>query len=235
MKKYHYLIGKQGFVTKFLFLFMIVLICLGVDVSAQADSSAVPTENAVSVKSNDRMRRGQKDAGPIIKSDNGKVVRVHTTDSAMQKKHSPKIATALSAVIPGAGQIYNRKWWKVPIVYAGLGASGYFIYYYAVQTKSYQTEYRHRANGETNMLNPQYANFSDENVLALKNNYRRSMEIAIAAAAIIYALNILDATVDAHLFYFDVSDDLSLSVQPFVRQNQFARTTDAGVGFQLRF
>ncbi len=234
MKSKHYLIQEQGFIIKFLFIFLIVSVTICNNVQAQSDTTAVPTENAVSVKTN-RIRPGQKDAGPIVKSDNGKVVRVHTTDSAMRKSHNPKIAAALSAVIPGAGQIYNRKWWKVPIVYAGLGASGYFIYYYAVQTKSYQTEYRYRANGETDKLNPQYANFSDENVLALKNNYRRSMEIAIAAAAIIYALNILDATVDAHLFYFDISDDLSLSVQPFVRQNQFARSAEGGVGLQLRF
>lgn len=203
-------------------------------VASSKEGNASSVENANSVKPR-RAHGMSKDAAPVIKTDKGKVTRVHTTDSAMRKMHNPKIAVALSAVIPGAGQIYNRKWWKVPIVYAGLGASGYFIYYFAVQTKSYQTEYRNRLKGETDKLNPQFANYSDENILALKNNYRRNMEISIAAAAIIYALNILDAAVDAHLFYFDVSDNLSLSVQPFARPSQFARTVEGGVGMQLKF
>ncbi|MCQ2286232.1 MAG: DUF5683 domain-containing protein [Bacteroidales bacterium] len=163
------------------------------------------------------------------------VVRIHTTDSAMMKQHNPKIAIALSAVIPGAGQIYNKKWWKTPIIYAGLGASGYFIYFYGSQMKSFQTEYRNRMNGRIENLRPEYKHYSDENVLAMKNNFSRSMEIAIAATVIIYALNILDAAVDAHLYYFDISDDLSFSAQPYVRQNQFVKHTETGVGFKLRF
>lgn len=134
-----------------------------------------------------------------------------------EKVHNPKIAIALSAVIPGAGQIYNKKWWKVPIVYAGLGVASYFVYDFNKKTNLYKFEYRYRKNGEIEKLDPSLAALSDETVLSQKNFYRRFMEISIAALAIVYVLNIVDATVDAHLFYFDISDNLALSVQPFVR------------------
>lgn len=140
--------------------------------------------------------------------------RVHTTDSALQKKHSPQIAIALSAVLPGAGQIYNKKAWKLPIVYGCLGVSSYFIYDFATQMKSYRNEYRYRMLGDHTMLDPELADFDDATVLSLKQTYMRYMEIAIAATGIFYLLNIIDAAVDAHLYYFDITDDLSMRVAP---------------------
>lgn len=160
---------------------------------------------------------------------------VALTDSALMKRHNPKIAIALSAVLPGAGQIYNKKWWKVPIIYAGLGAAGYFIYDFATKTSLYSNEYKHRANLEFTKLNPNLKQYTNENLLSLKNYYRRNMEIAIAAAAIIYFLNIIDATVDAHLFYFDISNDLALGVQPYLFHNQIVRSFDKGVALTLKF
>ena len=112
---------------------------------------------------------------------------------------------------------------------------GYFIYYYAKETKSYKTEFQARLNGRTDLLKPEFEKYSDENVLAMKNSYRRSMEIAIAAGVIIYLLNIIDAAVDAHLFYFDISDDLSLQVAPYIQHNQFSHSADRGVGLTMRF
>lgn len=171
----------------------------------------------------------------VVTTHKGKVTRVHTTDSVLQKKHSPKIATSLSAVLPGAGQIYNKRWWKVPIIYAGLGASSYCIYHYATKMKTYRTEYRYRMQGETSMLNPDMSYYSDENVLSLKKKYQRSMELAIAATAIIYTLNIVDAAVDAHLFYFDISNDLSLQFAPYFEPKNMLLPTHGGVSFALRW
>ena len=158
-----------------------------------------------------------------------------TTTEQLLKKHNPKVAIALSAVIPGSGQIYNKKWWKVPIIYAGLGVSSYLIYDFAVKTKSYQNEYKYRINGQLDNLNPKYSIYTDENVLALKNYYRRNMEISIAAFAIIYLLNIVDAAVDAHLFYFDISDELSMSMQPFVAPNIASSSWNKGMTLAIKF
>lgn len=154
---------------------------------------------------------------------------VHTTDSALRKKHNPKIAIALSAVVPGAGQIYNRKAWKVPIIYAGLGASGFCVYYFAKQTNQYKLEYRYRMQGKTDLLDPRFASKDDETILSMKKYHQRNMEISIAATAVAYVLNLIDAIVDAHLFYFDISDDLSMRWSPAVQPDPFGRYNGGGV------
>ena len=160
----------------------------------------------------------------------------NTKKAKTEKVHNPKIAIALSAVLPGAGQVYNRKAWKVPIVYAGLGAATYCVYHFATLTNQYKFEYRYRKNGETDKLDPDLATLSDETVLSEKNYYRRFMEISIAALAIVYMLNIVDAAVDAHLYYFDISDNLALSVQPFARNYALPFAgINHGVTLSLRF
>lgn len=160
----------------------------------------------------------------------------NTKKAKTEKVHNPKIAIALSAVLPGAGQIYNRKYWKLPIVYAGLGAASYFVYHFATLTNQYKFEYRYRKNGEIAKLDPDLATLSDETVLSEKNYYRRFMEISIAALAIVYMLNIVDAAVDAHLYYFDISDNLALSVQPFARNYALPLAgVNHGITLSLRF
>ena len=160
----------------------------------------------------------------------------NTKKAKTEKVHNPKIAIALSAVLPGAGQVYNRKAWKVPIVYAGLGAATYCVYHFATMTNMYKFEYRYRKNGETDKLDPDLSTLSDETVLSEKNYYRRFMEISIAALAIVYMLNIVDAAVDAHLYYFDISDNLALSVQPFARNYALPFAgINHGVTLSLRF
>jgi len=156
------------------------------------------------------------------------------TKSFQLKKHDPKTASCL-AIIPGAGQIYNKKYWKVPIVYGGLGATSFLIYYYVDKTAMYRKEYVARMNGEANKLNPKLSNLSPESVLELRNFYRRNMEICVAACAIIYALSILDACVDAHLFYYDVSENLSLGVKPKINYNPVNGATTPCMGLIVKF
>ena len=160
----------------------------------------------------------------------------NTKKAKTEKVHNPKIAIALSAVLPGAGQIYNHKAWKLPIIYVGLGAAAYFVYDFNKKTNLYKYEYRHRKNGETDLLDPDLASLSDETVLSEKNYYRRFMEISIAALAIVYMLNIVDAAVDAHLYYFDISDNLALSLQPFARNYALPYAgVNHGLTLSLRF
>ena len=161
--------------------------------------------------------------------------KVHTTDSVLQKKHNPKIAIALSAVIPGAGQIYNRKAWKVPIIYAGLGASGYCVYHFAKKMNDYKFEYRYRMQGKTELLDPRFADKDDETVLSMKKYHQRNMEISIAATTVVYVLNLIDAIVDAHLFYFDISDDLSMRWSPTIQPDPFGRYNGGGVSVTFSF
>jgi hypothetical protein len=164
-----------------------------------------------------RLRDGNRGKG-IKMSSNKPVEKVSVSDSILRKKHNPTVAGCLS-IIPGGGQIYNKKYWKLPIVYGALGISGYFVYYYAHQMVQYKKEFINRRDGNTALLKPEYSLYTDVNILAMKNTYRRRMEIAVAVTAILYFLNIVDAVVDAHLFYFDISDDLSMHVTPQVHQN----------------
>jgi TM2 domain-containing membrane protein YozV len=150
------------------------------------------------------------------------------------KMHNPKKASWL-AIIPGAGQIYNKKYWKLPIVYVGLGTTGALIYYYSTETYKYRKEYVARVNENDQELNPKLANETTANVLGLRNYYRRNMEISVAACVIVYALSILDASVDAHFFYYDVSDNLSLKVKPKIDYNPMNKSATPCVALVLKF
>ncbi len=158
--------------------------------------------------------------------------RVKAADSTRVSQHSPTIAM-LWSIIPGGGQIYNKKYWKVPIVYGLLEASGYFLTKYASDMMLYRREFINRRDGNIDKLIPGLADTPDENILALKQTSQRNMEICIAATAIIYTLNFIDAMVDAHLYYFDVSDDLSLQWSPMVMPNPVNKAPSYGVGIVM--
>jgi len=139
-----------------------------------------------------------------------------------EKIHSPKVAAWLSTAVPGLGQIYNRKYWKLPIVYVGLGATGFLIYHYNKNYVLYRTEYRYRLNPSVDIVNtgvkaapnPDFADLETENIYALETQNRRNMEICIIAISLVYILNIVDAAVDAHLMHYDISNDLSMRIIP---------------------
>ncbi|MCL2435881.1 MAG: DUF5683 domain-containing protein [Lentimicrobiaceae bacterium] len=156
------------------------------------------------------------------------------TESVKIRTHSPKKASWL-ALIPGAGQIYNKKYWKLPIVYGGLGSTGFLIYYYGNQTSIYRKEYVLRATEIEEGRNPALENMSTETILEQRNIYRRNMEICVAACFIVYALSIVDASVDAHLFYYDVSDNLSLGIKPKIDYNPVTKSTTPGLALIVKF
>jgi hypothetical protein len=159
---------------------------------------------------------------------------VKTHDSLRVAKHSPT-AAILYSIIPGGGQIYNRKYWKVPIIYTMLGASSYFLTMYASDMMLYRREFINRRDGNIDQLVPGLAEYPDENILAMKQEAQRNMEICIAATAIIYTLNFIDAMVDAHLYYFDVSDDLAIRWSPSVFSNPINTKPSYGVSLVLSF
>ena len=209
-------------------ILLLILSLCGLSIQAQSVDSLRVTvqDDSIAVTASDTSRL-QRKAPRIVSADKAKGIKIKTdkpvehvamTDSALRKKHNPTIAGCLS-IIPGGGQIYNKKYWKLPIVYGALGISGYFVYDFAHQMVSYKKEFINRRDGNTALLNPKYEEYTDENILALKNTYRRRMEIAIAVTTVLYVINIVDAIVDAHLFFFDISDDLSLHVTPNINQN----------------
>ena len=132
-----------------------------------------------------------------------------------EKAHSPKKAMLFS-LIPGGGQIYNGKWWKVPIIYAGMGLSAYAAVWNYDQYKVYSDAFDIRTDGNENTLDEFDGIYTDEQLIQAMNYYDKNKETAIVIGVAIYALSILDANVDAHLHEFDVSDDLSINIEPTV-------------------
>jgi len=157
---------------------------------------------------NARAQQNVADSTVIVKSST--VVEV---DSGTLK-HSPRKATIYSALVPGLGQVYNKKYWKVPIVYAGFALTGYFIHYNNVRYHKYNNELIARANGDTASFNSSLTRLDDASIKSASDDFRRYRDLDIILTALIYVLNIVDAHVDAHLFYFNVDDNLSLRITP---------------------
>ena len=163
-----------------------------------------------------------------------------------KKPHSPTKATIMSACLPGLGQIYNGKWWKVPIVYAGLGGLGYLVYnnYYEYSSYLHAYEFKTGDLPEGATLNAHEtelaSKYSDSQLQTYKESYRRDFEFYTILTVAWYGLNILDACVDGHLYSYDISDDLSLSVDPYIRQQmespiKIPQYAQVGLSFQLNF
>jgi len=139
-----------------------------------------------------------------------KEVPVDTVSSG----HSPRLATILSAVLPGLGQAYNKKYWKIPVVYAALGVTGYFYVENNKQYNDFRQAYKFRTDENPATTDPYVEKYTDDQLKMLRDYYRRNLELTVIVGAAIYALNIIDAAVDAHLFDFEVNDDLSLKIEP---------------------
>lgn len=123
--------------------------------------------------------------------------------------HSPRKATMLSAFLPGAGQYYNKKYWKIPIIYAGFGALAYSVGFNQQNYRFFKDELIRRQQG-VGTLDPDLERYSNANLDELQSFYRRNRDLSYIGIALLYVINIIDATVDAHLFEFDMSDELSL-------------------------
>ena len=130
--------------------------------------------------------------------------------------HSPKKATLL-ALIPGAGQAYNRKFWKMPIVYAVFGATVYFAVTNGNDYHLYRDAYDFKMGTKIDVsqqAQDEAAKYTEDNLITLRDYYRRNMELSWIITAAWYIVQIIDANVDAHFFYYDVSDDLTLHIEP---------------------
>jgi hypothetical protein len=144
--------------------------------------------------------------------DTTKVDETYKLDSAYQ---NPRKAALMSAIIPGLGQVYNKKYWKVPIVYAGFGTLAYFIRF---NQKGY------------NKWKQAYIDFPDykleydfpltlDQIDRTKNMYKRYRDLSIIGTVGFYVLQIIDATVDAYLFDWNVNEDISLKIEPSLIQS----------------
>jgi hypothetical protein len=128
-------------------------------------------------------------------------------------------ATLYSALLPGAGQVYNKKYWKVPIIYAALGISAYAFFYNKTWYNKCQYALEVTVDGTSDSLvDPQLKPFvqaNDQNdLITYRDNFRKNQDYSVLFFLLFYGLNIVDATVDAHLKDFNVNSDLSFKIKP---------------------
>ena len=167
------------------------------------------------------------------------VLDYQTPDSTFMYSHSPNKATFYSAILPGLGQIYNKKYWKVPIIYAGFGGLIYYVNYnnfvYAKYKDAYQIKLRIES-GELGLEEEDpFPNASSNQIKGQKDNWRRYRDLSIIGIGLLYVLQILDADVDAHLFDYDVSEDISMRFNPIIMENKvFSTNTSSSSTIGLR-
>ncbi|NRA91257.1 MAG: hypothetical protein HRU26_00995 [Psychroserpens sp.] len=145
---------------------------------------------------------------------------------------APSKAAFYSAVLPGLGQAYNKKYWKIPIVYAALGTGIYFYVTNDQEYDRYRDEYKRRLAGNS-PESGEFPGVSDEGLINAQQTLKRRKELSLLITIGLYALNIIDANVDAHLLQYNV--DKNLAIKPHFRYNEMENTSDLGLTLNFKF
>jgi hypothetical protein len=169
-------------------------------------------------------------AGTVVAKDS--VVPAAKTDTSKERVFSPRKAALYSAILPGLGQVYNKKYWKVPIVYAAVGIPVYLFFdnknwynrtRYALAVLN-STTYPNNSGDSLSKVHPQLRGLverkADGALQNYRNEFRKNMDYSILFTLLFWGLNVVDATVDAHLKGFNVSDNLSLKIKPTILSTQ---------------
>ena len=156
----------------------------------------------------------------------------------------PSKAAFYSAVLPGLGQAYNKRYWKVPIVWGAIGAGVYAINFNNDRYDRFRDAFKRRRAGFTDDefydLNnsgivPGSPDFSDEALQDAQIRAQRDRDLSILITVILYVLNIIDANVDAHLQQFNVNENLSLNMRPYLRWEDIQGQANYGLSLQIQF
>ena len=170
-------------------------------------------------------------------------------DSIFEKRKkinplAPSKAAFYSAVLPGLGQIYNKSYWKVPIVYAVIGTGVYTYTYNDDLYDRFRTAFKRRQAGFTD---DEFYDINGDNAEGAspdldlddlerqQENYQRDRDLALVITIAMYALNIIDANVDAHLKQFNIDEDLSMDVKPYLDLNPITNNPNYGIAFTIKF
>jgi len=169
----------------------------------------------------------------------GLLPKDHNKYDSAQAAHSPRKAAIRSALLPGLGQIYNKKYWKLPLVYGALGASGavfvYFMANYRDTRFAYRVKYNMRVNRTDSLLfNTIKSNLQplpEESLRYYRDQFRRDIDYSVLFFLLLWGLNVVDASVDAHLKTFDVGPDLSFQLK--AGYSEIAGTNGVSLRLQL--
>lgn len=167
------------------------------------------------------------------------VVDYRIPDSTFIYTHSPNKATFYSAILPGLGQVYNKQYWKVPIIYAGFGGLIYYANYNNYVYNKYKDAYDIKLrieNGELGLEDEdKYPNNPSTQIRGWKDSWHRYRDLTYIGIGLLYVIQIIDADVDAHLFNYEVTEDLSMRFDPIILENKtFSTSTSSSSTIGLR-
>jgi hypothetical protein len=157
----------------------------------------------------------------------GKIDTINT----LSKRFIPERAALYAFVLPGLGQAYNKKYWKIPILYGGAGALGYAVYWNNNRFLRFKDSFNAKQNQNT--AQDPYPQLSLESVKLNRDYSRRNRDFSIILCIALHALNVLDATVDAHLKTFDIDDNIRTSIEPSF--DTFGSNPVYGMSFKVNF
>jgi hypothetical protein len=230
-------------------IILLIGIILSTQMQAQTNSTHQMSDSLKksTAKSEKNIRKVQPD---IVQQKTDSIIateqKVDTSALAKQFKPNPSKAVIMAAIFPGLGQIYNQKYWKLPILYGGFVGFAYAISWNNRYYRDYFSGYKDIADDDPNTnswqkflrygQDPQTVDKSwlTSVLKRRKDYYRRYRDLSIIGTVALYGLSIVDAYVDAQLFDFDISPDLTLHLQPAVIQRESFLSKDA-YGIQLSF
>ena len=207
---------------------IILFLCSAIQSNGQKKDSLVIAGDSVSLT--------------IIKKDTATEIR---KDSVKKRVYIPRTAAIRSAILPGLGQVYNRKYWKLAVVYGALGATAYVFFdnlktyresrfAYAVRVKAALPPVIPFVTDSTDYfkLKPIYRISRLESIRTQRDQFRRYIDYSVLVFILFWGLNVVDATVDAHLKSFDVSPDLTLRFK--AGHSEMASTNGVSLVFTLK-
>ncbi|MCZ8022816.1 MAG: DUF5683 domain-containing protein [Cyclobacteriaceae bacterium] len=163
------------------------------------------------------------------------IITENTDDSVRMRSYAdrfdPQRALLLAAVLPGSGQVYNKKYWKVPLVYGGFAFFGFYINSYNNSYSKYKVELFDVINSGNRTG---ASGFTEGQLRTVIDRYRRERDFFIIMAGLWYLLQITDAHVDAHLKEFDVNPNLKVRLEPKLT-NDVWTGTQGGLALTFRF
>ncbi|MGQ2981967.1 DUF5683 domain-containing protein [Flavobacterium sp.] len=165
-----------------------------------------------------------------------RVEQAAVKDSLMMKPYTidplaPSKAAFYSAILPGLGQVYNKKYWKLPLVYGGMGLSFYYYSFNNDKYHEYRGAYKNRLAGRP--VTGELADLDNDRLIRGQRFHQRNRDLSLLITVGIYVLNIVDANVDAHLKQFNVNENLTF--KPTLEQNQFDMKYNAGFSINYQF
>ena len=143
---------------------------------------------------------------------------------------APAKAAFYSAVLPGLGQAYNKKYWKIPLAYAGIGAGLYYYNINSTKYNNYRDAYKRRLAG---YRDDNYQYLDDSRLITAQQFYQRNRDLSLFVAVVFYALNIVDANIDAHLMQYNVNDKLSF--RPEIYSDEITYQQNLGLTLNFHF